>query len=324
MVAWVWVGLTVLILPLWWRAQWDWHGWSPSRLPALHTLGFAYFYLRLIAWGVSLSRDPNQPLRPLDTLCWLIYPPIMRLGPVMLREEFLNRLDSWDPRAAAPWRAIGSRFGLFLLGGVGLAILDKNIPFVFAAGTDFFADPQRYDTDRLLRAFYLVPMQIYLLLWTYNELAATAALWLGIRVDNNFNWLPKAVSLRDFWRRWHITVGAWLRDFVYIPLGGSRRWAERNIMAVFLFCGLWHGASWSFLAWGVSQGVGLSIERWWESLRTRLGWNGLLRSRAWALACWLLTMHYQFATIVVFVDFQHAGTRFYPELARRVAPFLFA
>ena len=317
-----WLGLSALILPLWWQAQWDWHGWHASRLPALHTLGFAYFYLRLIAWSASLARDPQQALRPVDTICWLLYPPIMRLGPVMVRERFLERLDAWNPRAATPWRRVLSRFGLFVLGVVALAVLDKNVPFVLAKGADFFSDPGRYDTLRLVRAFYLVPVQIYLLLWTYNELAATIGLLIGIHVDNNFDWLPKATSLRDFWRRWHITVGAWLRTYLYFPLGGSRSHADRNIMVVFLFCGVWHGASWSFVLWGLSQGIGLSVERWWEALRVRLGWTKLPESPLWRAASWLLTMHYQLATIIVFVDFEHAGTRFYAELARRAWAYI--
>jgi len=268
---------------------------------------------------VELARNPNQPTRWVDTICWLLYPPCMRLGPVMLREQFLARLDGWDPRRSPAWRAAAKRFGLFLLGGVCLGLVGAQIPRVPAEGADFFADPSAYPTHALLRVFYLVPIHVYLLLWTYNELAATTALWIGLPVDNNFDWLPRAASVREFWRRWHITLGAWLRSYIYIPLGGNRRHVVLNYVAVFAYCGVWHGASWSFVAWGLSQAAALTVQRAWDRLREVEGWGRFLRGWWWVGLCWLLTMHYQMATIIVFVDFEHLGLQLFAEIWRRLA-----
>ena len=316
MIALVWLGLAALMFPLWWYARWSWYGWGDgSRMAVLHNIGVAYFFLRLIAWGVELARDPRGALRPWDTLCWLLYPPCMRLGPVLLRRTFLERLDGWKPLARPAWKEVGQRFGLFAVGVVGLGVVMKNTPLVAPGTADFFASPGAYTASELLRVLYLVPIQIYLMLWTYNELAAALSLWIGIRVDNNFDWLPRATSVRDFWRRWHVTVGLWLRDYIYIPLGGNRGLVPLHYAAVFGFCAVWHGASVSFLAWGGSQVLALSVQRWWDRLRKRLHWRG---NRGWTLMCWLLTMHYQVATIVIFVDFEHCGWRIFGEIGRRI------
>ncbi|MCK4341536.1 MAG: hypothetical protein KAY37_07435 [Phycisphaerae bacterium] len=317
MIALVWVGLNVLVWPLWWQAQHP--AWCPSRMQVLHSVGLAYLLLRFIAWGVEMAKNPRLPVRLTETICWLLYAPCMRLGPVLLREEFLRRFDAWDPRRSPAWKEGAKRFGLFLLGGVGVGFVGAQIPAVGSAAVDFFTAPENYTTGELFRVFYLVPIQVYLLLWTYNELAAALALWVGLRVDNNFNWLPRATSVRDFWRRWHITLGTWLRNYIYIPLGGNRRHVPLNYAAVFGYCGVWHGAGWSFPAWGLSQAFALTVQRGWDRLVARLGWQRLATRRWWIALCWVLTMHYQIATLVVFVDFDHLGLRLFGELLRRVS-----
>lgn len=314
----VWIGLHALVLPVWWFPSADWYGWEPSRLPVLHNIGFAYFLLRFIAWGAHLAKERHEPLRLADTICWVLYPPCMRLGPVLLRERFLQRLDAWNPHDRPPWRKVGRRLGLFALGLLALGFTIHHTPALAAGQPSFFDSPQSFPTWKLVCWFYLIPIQIYLLLWSYNELACGLGLWIGIRVDDNFNWLPGATSIRDFWRRWHVTVGAWLRDYVYIPLGGSRGYVWLTYLAVFMYVGVWHGPSWSFIAWGAAQALALIAQRQWDRLRRRLGWSGRPSGPLWTFSCWLLTMHYAIATIVVFTDFDHCGARFFRELLRRI------
>ncbi len=320
MLAGVWLGLHALALPLWWFPSWHFSGWQPARMPILHNLGFAYFLLRFIAWGHELAARPGTPRRLTDTICWILYPPCMRLGPVLLRETFLERLDQWQPTARPDWHTVGRRLGFFLLGCVALGVTLHNTPRVPAGQLDFFADPGAYRTDQLLACLYLIPVQIYLLLWSYNELAAALAAWVGIRVDDNFCWLPLATSVRDFWRRWHITVGAWVRKCIYIPLGGNRSYVWLNYFAVFIYVAVWHGPSWSFLAWGLAQAAALTAQRLWDRLRQRRGWTGS-GGPAGRVLSWLLTMHFAIITIVVFVDFDHLGLRLFAELLRRLLPF---
>lgn len=317
MIALTWLGLHALLLPLWWSPSLLRYGWSPGPMAALHAMGFGYFLFRLIAWGVERATEPDAPFRWADVIAWLLYPPCMRLGPVLLRDEFQRRLAAWSPRAPLPWRQLAARSALALLGCVMLAVVWKQVPRPHSGGLDFFAAPQAYSTSELLRALYLVPILIYLLLWIYNELAMSVSLGIGIPVDNNFNWLPTAASVRDFWQRWHITVGAWLRNYIYIPLGGNRRHPVLNSATVFLYCGVWHGASWSFVVWGASQAAALAFERGVDRLRQRRA-KGAAVPRWLTPLSWVLTMHYQAATIFLFADFRHAGTRFFPELFNRL------
>ncbi len=390
MIALVWVGLHALVLPLWWYAQPTWY---PSRMAVMHNVGFAYFLLRLIAWGMEVAADPKTPVRLADTVCWLLYPPCMRLGPVLVRSDFLRRLDAWDPRQSPRGWEGAQRFGLLLLGAIALAAVGQQLPVVGPDRTDYFASPETYSTSALLRVFYLVPIQVYFLLWTYNQLALALSLWVGLPVDDNFHWLPLATSVRDFWRRWHVTVGSWLRNCIYIPLGGNRRHATLNIFAVFAYCGVWHGPGWSFAAWGMSQAIALTVQRAWDRLWARkenphpavplprregvgggtevplprregagggfcakgrgtevplprregAGGGFCAKGRGaevpfprregagrgfarilWTAVCWLLTMHYQMATIVVFTDFEHVGWRLLRELLwrRGLAPIV--
>jgi alginate O-acetyltransferase complex protein AlgI len=320
MIAAVWIGLHLLVVYFWFQARHWWFGWRPdNRLQVLHALGLSYLLLRLIAWGVELARDPHVPLRIGDTCCWLLYPPALRNGPVLLRQDFMTRLAAWTPQAAPPARQVGARL---LLAGLGLmALIGANRAAALTPpGTpaDYFAAPQLYSTGGLLRVFYCVPAQAYFFLWAYSELAVALGLWVGIPVDENFDHLPTATSVREFWRRWNITVGAWLRNYIYIPIGGNRRFAPLAFMAVFGYCALWHGPSWSFMAWAVSQAAALSVQRPWDRWRARQSPGYWVNTRAWTVVAWLLTMHYQVATIVVFSDFTYAGSRFFPELIRRL------
>lgn len=315
MTAFVWLGLNALALPLWWVPYYSWYD---SPITPLHAIGFAYFLLRLISWGVDLARAPHDPLRPADTLCWLLYPPCMRLGPLLRRGEFLQRLDVWNPAARAPLMQIAGRLFAGMCGMALLMVLLKNTPKPAAGAADFFASPESYPTRHLLRALYFLPIQVYLFLWSYAEFARGASLWVGITVDENFDHLPLATSVKDFWRRWHITVSAWMRDYVYVPVGGNRIWAVLSIGAVFGYCGLWHGASWSFLAWGGAQVLALSAQRAWDRYRTHRARPAAPAGWLRIFVCWLLTMHFAVVTIFVFCDFHYAGTRFFPELLARL------
>jgi alginate O-acetyltransferase complex protein AlgI len=143
-------------------------------------------------------------------------------------------------------------------------------------------------------------LQIYFDFSGYSDMAIGLALMFGLRLPMNFNAPYRAVSIRDFWRRWHMTLSRFLRDYLYIPLGGNRCGAVRqavNVIATMLLGGLWHGANWTFVAWGGLHGLALAVNHVWE------GWGlRLPRAAAWALtllfvmACWVLFRSADFAT----------------------------
>jgi D-alanyl-lipoteichoic acid acyltransferase DltB (MBOAT superfamily) len=127
-----------------------------------------------------------------------------------------------------------------------------------------FADPGSFTSLELLLGLYAYAFQIYLDFSAYTDIARGASRWFGIELPENFNAPYLATSITDFWRRWHMTLSRWLRDYLYIPLGGSRAGAARtyvNLMLTMLLGGLWHGASWTFVVWGGLHGCYLALER---------------------------------------------------------------
>jgi D-alanyl-lipoteichoic acid acyltransferase DltB (MBOAT superfamily) len=119
----------------------------------------------------------------------------------------------------------------------------------------------------VLVGIYAYAVQIYADFFGYTNIAIGIALLLGFQFPQNFDAPYTAVSIQDFWRRWHMTLSRWLRDYVYIPLGGNRGgrlFTYRNLMLTMLIGGLWHGAGWTFVAWGAIHGTALVAERWWR------------------------------------------------------------
>jgi D-alanyl-lipoteichoic acid acyltransferase DltB (MBOAT superfamily) len=132
---------------------------------------------------------------------------------------------------------------------------------------EVFGAPNQHSSLEVLVGVYAYAVQIYADFFGYTNIAIGIALLLGFRFPQNFDAPYSAVSITDFWRRWHMTLSRWLRDYVYIPLGGnrgSRLFTYRNLMLTMLIGGLWHGAGWTFVAWGAIHGTALVAERWWH------------------------------------------------------------
>ncbi|HET8606945.1 MAG TPA: MBOAT family O-acyltransferase, partial [Gaiellaceae bacterium] len=137
---------------------------------------------------------------------------------------------------------------------------------------DVFAAPDRHSSLEVLVAVYGYAVQIFADFCGYTNIAIGIALLLGFDFPQNFASPYAAASLQDFWRRWHMTLSRWLRDYLYISLGGNRKGkllTYRNLMATMVLGGLWHGAAWTFVAWGTLHGIGLAVERLWRDLRGR-------------------------------------------------------
>jgi alginate O-acetyltransferase complex protein AlgI len=122
--------------------------------------------------------------------------------------------------------------------------------------------------------FAAISLRILLDFSGYSDMAIGLARMLGVQLPANFNWPYLAVNLTEFWRRWHVSLSTWIRDYVYIPLGGSRRGTTRKVfngLLAFGLCGLWHGAAWHFILWGVYHGAGLAICSGYRSALGRAG-----------------------------------------------------
>jgi D-alanyl-lipoteichoic acid acyltransferase DltB (MBOAT superfamily) len=139
-----------------------------------------------------------------------------------------------------------------------------------------FSNPQLYGGVENLLALYGYSIQVYLDFSGYTDIAIGVALLLGFRLPQNFNSPYKATSTGEFWKRWHISLSTWLKDYLYIPLGGNRKGKFRtniNLMITMLLGGLWHGASWKFVIWGGLNGVGLVVYKLWRKISPFKGDN---------------------------------------------------
>ncbi|HEY0385877.1 MAG TPA: MBOAT family O-acyltransferase, partial [Pyrinomonadaceae bacterium] len=165
-----------------------------------------------------------------------------------------------------------------------------------------FDQPQLYSSVETLAGIYGYALQIYCDFSGYSDIAIGSALLLGFRLPINFNSPYRAVSLVDFWKRWHITLSNWLTDYVFFSIGGLRKRPfnlYRNVMLTMLIGGLWHGAAWTFVIWGALHGLGLAVNRWWENRRRRL--KRKPRQEWWVKAlCVFATFHFVCLTWIFF------------------------
>lgn len=276
-------------------------GYSAPAFTILLPIGISFFTFEIISYLADLRWHgaPPYPLRRFVLFVSLF--PRLIAGPIVRHHEIIPQFD------LDPWRqGVGLRFSQgAALFTVGLAkkvlIADKLAPVAdtaFEAASTGAVDLGTAWTGALAFTF-----QLFLDFSAYSEMALGIALMLGLRLPENFRAPYAAVDLRDFWRRWHMTLSRYLRDYVYIPLGGSRNGTRVFIFATLFtmgLCGLWHGAGWTFVAWGFMHGVGLLICRAWSERGVALPFA----------VSWAITMLFVIAGWVLFraPDFATAGT----------------
>ncbi len=243
-----------------------------TRLPVLEIIvpvGISFFTFQAITYIVDIYKGKIQPASLIDFAVYLAFFPHLVAGPIVRAAEFIPQLRQAQPveRRQASRAAWLIGFGLFkkvvIASNVATAIVDP-----------VFALPGQHSAPEILLAIYGYAVQIYADFSGYTDMAIGIALLLGITFPQNFDRPYVAVSLQDFWRRWHMTLSRWLRDYLYIPLGGNRkgRWKTyRNLLLTMTLGGLWHGASLTFIAWGLFHGLGLAAERWLGERREARG-----------------------------------------------------
>jgi alginate O-acetyltransferase complex protein AlgI len=223
-------------------------------------IGISFFTFQAISYVVDVYRGETRSASLGDVAILQAFFPHLVAGPIVRANELLPQLRvPRDPRAvlAGP--------GLFLVAG---GLVKKTVvadELARRVVDPVFSDPSAHSGPEVLLAIYGFAAQIYCDFSGYTDLAIGLALLLGFVLPQNFDRPYLALGLQDFWRRWHITLSRWLRDYLYIPLGGNRhgnRQTYRNLMLTMLLGGLWHGAAWTFVIWGGIHGAALSIERW--------------------------------------------------------------
>ncbi len=236
-------------------------GFEPSvpLLQIILPVGISFFTFQALSYVIDVYRGELEPGARLDFAVYLAFFPQLVAGPIVRASEFLPQLRS--PRNP---RAIDSSRAFYLI-FIGLA---KKIVIADYLAThlvdEVFGVPGQHSSLEVLTAIYAYAVQIYADFSAYSDIAIGVGLLLGFHLPDNFNAPYTARSLREFWHRWHMTLSRWLRDYLYIPLGGSRggRLASyHNLMLTMLLGGLWHGAAWRFVLWGGLHGAGLVYDR---------------------------------------------------------------
>lgn len=265
--------------------------WTPEQLPDLALpVGISFFVFH----GISLVMDVQRgkvtvPVRLLDSLLYVAFFPQLVAGPILRASSFL-------PQLAAPPAAVGlevPRAVELVVLGLAKKVLIANTLATRLVDPVFQA-PGGHSGLEVLLAVYGYAAQIYCDFSGYTDVAIGSALLLGYRFPDNFDAPYTAASLQDFWRRWHISLSSWLRDYLFIPLGGSRGGRTRtlvNLSITMVLGGLWHGAAWTFVLWGALQAFGLVVHRLWSESGSRA--VQALRSRpGWRIAATVLTFHF--------------------------------
>jgi alginate O-acetyltransferase complex protein AlgI len=267
-------------------------------------VGISFFTFQALSYVGDVYRGKMKPADSLlDFALYLAFFPQLVAGPIVRAAHLVGQLA----RPYIPAQIDVGRAACLILGGLFKKIVIANYLGVHIVDP-VFGNPEAYGAVDTLFAVYAYAIQIYCDFSAYSDMAIGFCLLLGFHIPINFNAPYLAGSIQHFWRRWHISLSSFLRDYLYIPLGGSRKGGEgtvyRNLFITFLLGGLWHGAGWTFIAWGALHGAYLSIERALGKLMDRLGiafQGGIARVirclLVWHLVClsWLFFRCHTFA-----------------------------
>lgn len=269
----------------------------PTPLPTLRLIlpvGISFYTFQTLSYTIDIYRRELRPTRNLlDLALFVGFFPQLVAGPIVRARDFLpqlrspRRLVEVDVRSAAT---------LFLIGFVKKACISDNLARI---ADPYFASPESYDALSAWAATFFYTVQVYCDFSGYSDMAIASAALLGFRLKLNFDFPYFASNIAQFWRRWHISLSSWLRDYLYIPLGGnrgSRLFVYRNLMITLTLCGLWHGAAWNFVLFGALHGLAVSLRLEW---RVHVEECSLVR-RVVAAVAGPLTVLYFAATLIPF------------------------
>lgn len=265
-----------------WGSLGSWLGlWKPplALVEVVLPVGISFYTFESLSilTDVYKGRYPAPRLR--EHALFVSFFPHLVAGPILRGSELLPQLRALSgPRPPVPW---GRALAFLSLGLFKKAVLADTLALY---ADPVFHAPTAYAAPKAWLAAVAFAFQIYYDFSGYSDMAEGSAALLGLRLKPNFRRPYAAVSLTDFWRRWHVSLSSWLRDYLYIPLGGSRHGAVRTYAALFttmLLGGLWHGANFTFVAWGCFHGLGLGLERATGLGATEAGgWRRPLRQAA--------------------------------------------
>ncbi|MCP3936899.1 MAG: MBOAT family protein [Actinomycetia bacterium] len=252
-------------------------------------VGISFFTFQAMSYVIDIHRRHIEPMSLLDVGVYLSFFPQLVAGPIVRASEFAPQLRTHpDPRAVPTAEAFRLIFaGLFKKVVISTYLASEIVDEVFNV-------PDTHSGPELLFAVYAYAIQIYADFSGYTDIAIGVALLMGFRFPQNFDAPYRSLSIQEFWRRWHMTLSNWLRDYLYIPLGGNRRgtlFTYRNLILTMLLGGLWHGAAWNFVIWGAIHGGVLAVERIVSGAWRRRVPDPILPTAVSGVLRWLYTFH---------------------------------
>src|SRR5215471_4715268 len=281
------------------------------HLNVLAPIGVSFFIFQSIGYVVDVYREDGPPADSFaEYLLFISFFPVVAAGPIVRGRQLLPQF-----RESRKFSADQGGRALFLI-ALGLVKKIAIADYLSANIVDRVFDfPGRFSSLEILVAIYCYALQIYLDFSGYSDIAIGSAMLLGFELPENFNAPYRARNVAEFWRRWHITFSTWLRDYVFFTIAGKRvrnRWIlYAGLIVTMLLGGLWHGAGYTFLVWGILHGLGLAVyhgyadlRRWY--LRKRAGGSAFiplgqsLAARCKSIASVILTFHFVCLTWVFF------------------------
>jgi alginate O-acetyltransferase complex protein AlgI len=246
-------------------------------------VGISFIVFEVMSYTIDIYRRTSASARTVWDLALLVaFFPHLIAGPILKPREFLPQLEN---PITITWKNLEAGIQIFMTGLIKkLLIADNLAPFV----DTIYKSPGDFASVTVWLAVLAYAIQIYCDFSGYTDMAIGSARCMGFSIPQNFNMPYVARSITDFWRRWHISLSTWLREYLYISLGGNRHGElkqYRNLMLTMLLGGLWHGASWNFVVWGGLHGVGLAAHKVYAKVRP----SSWVRIPLYRGASWLVT-----------------------------------
>jgi len=253
-------------------------------------VGISFFTFQIMCYVIDIYRKKLKPVdNILDFAFYVSFFPQLVAGPIVRASEFLPQIHkefniSKEEFGLAVFMILnGLLKKLFISDYIAVNIIDR-----------VFSNPVAFTGVENLLAIYAYSMQVYADFSGYTDIAIGVALLMGFRLSANFNSPYKAINVGEFWKRWHISLSTWLKDYLYIPLGGNKKGPARtnvNLMITMLLGGLWHGASWQFVIWGGLNGVALLIYKQWKKI------SPFNNNKSWPIRFYSIFLTFNFITL---------------------------
>jgi len=238
---------------------------NAESLNLLLPLAISFFTFQQIAYLVDSYRQETKEYDFLNYALFVTFFPQLIAGPIVHHKEMMPQFAKTRNKVKS-YRNIAMGLFIFSIGLFKKVVIADTFAVWATNGFDVATTLNLFEAWATSLSY---TFQLYFDFSGYTDMAIGLALLFNIRLPVNFNSPYKATNIQDFWRRWHITLSRFLRDYVYIPLGGNKKGSFRtynNLMATFVIGGLWHGASWAFIFWGFLHGLALTVQKLWSKL----------------------------------------------------------